>query len=276
MKYLRIGRPGFETPVALADGKYYDLSGPIGDIDGEFLQRGGIATTAGFPEIDIAGQRIAPPIAKPSAIVCIGMNYAAHCAESGAEPPAEPVVFYKHPNTIVGPNDEVEIPRASTRTDWEVELGVVFKKRASYLESEEAALDCIAGFLVANDLSEREFQIERSGGQFSKGKACPTFTPLGPYLVTPDEIADVQGLRMWSKVNGEIRQDSNTKDMIFSVARIIHHMSQFMAFDPGDLLLTGTPEGVALSGRFPYLKAGDTVEVGIDGLGHTSNPTVQA
>jgi 2-keto-4-pentenoate hydratase/2-oxohepta-3-ene-1,7-dioic acid hydratase in catechol pathway len=276
MKYLRIGRPGFETPVALADGKYYDLSGPIGDIDGEFLQRGGIATTAGFPEIDIAGQRIAPPIAKPSAIVCIGMNYAAHCAESGAEPPAEPVVFYKHPNTIVGPNDDVEIPRASTRTDWEVELGVVFKKRASYLESEEAALDCIAGFLVANDLSEREFQIERSGGQFSKGKACPTFTPLGPYLVTPDEIADVQGLRMWSKVNGEIRQDSNTKDMIFSVARIIHHMSQFMAFDPGDLLLTGTPEGVALSGRFPYLKAGDTVEVGIDGLGHTSNPTVQA
>ncbi|MEV3938104.1 fumarylacetoacetate hydrolase family protein [Glycomyces sp. NPDC049804] len=276
MKYLRIGRPGFETPVALADGKYYDLSGPIGDIDGEFLQRGGIATTAGFPEIDIAGQRIAPPIAKPSAIVCIGMNYAAHCAESGAEPPVEPVVFYKHPNTIVGPNDEVEIPRASTRTDWEVELGVVFKKRASYLESEEAALDCVAGFLVANDLSEREFQIERSGGQFSKGKACPTFTPLGPYLVTPDEIADVQGLRMWSKVNGEIRQDSNTKDMIFPVARIIHHMSQFMAFDPGDLLLTGTPEGVALSGRFPYLKAGDTVEVGADGLGHTSNPTVQA
>jgi 2-keto-4-pentenoate hydratase/2-oxohepta-3-ene-1,7-dioic acid hydratase in catechol pathway len=262
--------------VALADGKYYDLSGPIGDIDGEFLQRGGIATAAGFPEIDIAGQRIAPPIAKPSAIVCIGMNYAAHCAESGAEPPAEPVVFYKHPNTIVGPNDDVQIPRASTRTDWEVELGVVFKKRASYLESEEAALDCIAGFLVANDLSEREFQIERSGGQFSKGKACPTFTPLGPYLVTPDEIADVQGLRMWSKVNGEIRQDSNTKDMIFSVARIIHHMSQFMAFDPGDLLLTGTPEGVALSGRFPYLKAGDTVEVGIDGLGHTTNPTVQA
>lgn len=276
MKYLRIGRPGFETPVALADGKYYDLSGPIGDIDGEFLQRGGIATTAGFPEIDIAGQRIAPPIAKPSAIVCIGMNYAAHCAESGAEPPAEPVVFYKHPNTIVGPNDDVEIPRESTRTDWEVELGVVFKQRASYLESEEAALDCVAGFLVANDLSEREFQIERSGGQFSKGKACPTFTPLGPYLVTPDEVADVQGLRMWSKVNGEIRQDSNTKDMIFSVARIIHHMSQFMAFDPGDLLLTGTPEGVALSGRFPYLKAGDTVEVGIDGLGHTSNPTVQA
>ncbi len=276
MKYLRIGQPGYETPVALSGGKYYDLSGPIGDIDAAFLAGGGIATTAGFPEIDIAGERIAPPIAKPSAIVCIGMNYAAHCAESGAEPPAEPVVFYKHPNTIVGPNDDVEIPRASAKTDWEVELGVVFKKRASYLESEEAALDCIAGFLVANDLSEREFQIERSGGQFSKGKACPTFTPLGPHLVTPDEIEDVQQLRMWSKVNGEIRQDSNSRDMIFPVARIIHHMSQFMAFDPGDLLLTGTPEGVALSGRFPYLKAGDVVSVGIDGLGSTKNPTVQA
>jgi 2-keto-4-pentenoate hydratase/2-oxohepta-3-ene-1,7-dioic acid hydratase in catechol pathway len=276
MKYLRIGRPGYETPVAFADGKYYDLSGPIGDIDAAFLGRGGIATVAGFPEIDISGERIAPPIAKPSAIVCIGLNYAAHCAESGAEPPAEPVVFYKHPNTIVGPNDDVEIPRGSAKTDWEVELGVVFAKRASYLESEEAALDCVAGFVVANDLSEREFQIERSGGQFSKGKACPTFTPLGPWLVAPDEIADVQNLRLWSKVNGEGRQDSSTGDMIFSVARIIHHMSQFMAFDPGDLLLTGTPEGVALSGRFPYLKAGDVVEVGIDGLGSTANPTVQA
>jgi 2-keto-4-pentenoate hydratase/2-oxohepta-3-ene-1,7-dioic acid hydratase in catechol pathway len=276
MKYLRIGQPGFETPVALKDGKYYDLSGPIGDIDGTFLERGGIATVAGFPEIDIAGERIAPPIAKPSAIVCIGLNYAAHCAESGAEPPAEPVVFYKHPNTIVGPNDDVEIPRASAKTDWEVELGVVIAKRASYLESEEAALDCIAGFVVANDLSEREFQIERSGGQFSKGKACPTFTPLGPWLVTPDEIEDVQNLRLWSKVNGEGRQDSSTGDMIFSVARIIHHMSQFMAFDPGDLLLTGTPQGVALSGRFPYLKAGDVVEVGVEGLGSTANPTVQA
>ncbi|GAA1661970.1 fumarylacetoacetate hydrolase family protein [Glycomyces endophyticus] len=276
MKYLRIGQPGYETPVALHEGKYYDLSGPIGDVDGEFLARGGVKTVAGFPEIDIAGERIAPPIAKPNAVVCIGMNYAAHCAESGAEPPAEPVVFYKHPNTIVGPNDDVQIPRGSQRTDWEVELGVVFAKPASYLESEEAALDAIAGFVVANDLSEREFQIERSGGQFSKGKACPTFTPLGPWLVTPDEIDDVQSLRMWSKVNGETRQDSNSKDMIFSVATIIHHMSQFMAFDAGDLLLTGTPEGVALSGRFPYLRAGDTVEVGIEGLGATKNPTVQA
>lgn len=278
MKYLRIGQPGHETPVALHEGKYYDLSGSTRDIDGGFLagREGGAASVAGLPEIDIAGRRVAPPIARPNAIVCIGMNYAAHCAESGAEPPAEPVVFYKHPNTIVGPNDDVEIPRGSVRTDWEVELGVVFKQRASYLESEEAALECVAGFVVANDLSEREFQIERSGGQFSKGKACPTFTPLGPWLVTPDEVADVQDLRMWSKVNGEPRQDSNSGDMIFSVAHIIRHMSQFMAFDAGDLLLTGTPEGVALSGRFPYLKAGDVVEVGIEGLGATANPTVQA
>ncbi|MEU5872011.1 fumarylacetoacetate hydrolase family protein [Glycomyces sp. NPDC047369] len=276
MKYLRIGLPGYETPVALHEGKYYDLSSDAVDIDGDFLNSGGIATVAGFPEIDIEDARIAAPIAKPNAIVCIGMNYAAHCAESGAEPPAEPVVFYKHPNTIVGPEDDVEIPRGSQRTDWEVELGVVFAKRASYLESEVEALDAIAGFVVANDLSEREFQIERSGGQFSKGKACPTFTPLGPWLVTPDEIADVQGLRLWSKVNGEARQDSSSKDMIFSVAKIIHHMSQFMAFDAGDLLLTGTPEGVALSGRFPYLTAGDVVEVGIEGLGSTKNPTVQA
>lgn len=276
MKYLRIGLPGYETPVALKDGKYYDLSSATHEIDGEFLRSGGIATVAGFPEIDVEGAHIAAPIAKPSAIVCIGLNYAAHCAESGAEPPPEPVVFYKHPNTIVGPYDDVEIPRASAKTDWEVELGVVLNKRVSYLESEKEALDCIAGFVVANDLSEREFQIERSGGQFSKGKACPTFTPLGPWLVTPDEIEDVQNLRLWSKVNGEGRQDSNTGDMIFSVARIIHHMSQFMAFDPGDLLLTGTPQGVALSGRFPYLKAGDVVEVGVEGLGSTANPTVQA
>ncbi|HEU5128746.1 MAG TPA: fumarylacetoacetate hydrolase family protein [Glycomyces sp.] len=276
MKYLRIGRPGYETPVVAHGGKHYDMSGPIGDIDGEFLARGGVSSVAGFPEIDIAGERLAPPIARPGAVVCIGMNYAAHCAESGAEPPAEPVVFFKHPNTVVGPHDDIEIPRGSTRTDWEVELGVVFGKRASYLESEEAALECVAGFVVANDVSEREFQIERSGGQFSKGKACPTFSPLGPYLVTPDEIADVQGLRLWSKVNGEARQDSGSADMIFSVAHLIFHMSQFMAFDPGDLLLTGTPEGVALSGRFPYLKEGDVVEVGIDGLGQTKNPVVRA
>lgn len=276
MKYLRIGRPGYETPVVAHDGKHYDMSGPIGDIDGEFLARGGVSSVAGFPEIDIAGERIAPPIATPGAVVCIGMNYAAHCAESGAEPPAEPVVFFKHPNTIVGPEDHIEIPRGSSKTDWEVELGVVFGKRASYLESEEAAMDCVAGFVVANDVSEREFQIERSGGQFSKGKACPTFSPLGPYLVTPDEIDDVQRLRLWSKVNGEARQDSGSADMIFSVAHLIFHMSQFMAFDPGDLLLTGTPEGVALSGRFPYLREGDVVEVGIDGLGQTKNPVVQA
>jgi 2,4-diketo-3-deoxy-L-fuconate hydrolase len=271
MKYLRIGEPGSETPVAFADGRYYDLSGVTGDIDGSFLAQG-LSSTDGLPEIDIAGA----PIARPGAVVCIGMNYAAHCAESGATPPAEPVVFYKHPNTVVGPNDELQIPRGSVKTDWEVELGAVFKKRASYLESEAEALDCLAGLVVVNDVSERDFQIERSGGQFSKGKACPTFTPMGPYLTTLDEVADPQALRLWSKVNGEVRQDSGTADMIFSLAHIVFHMSQFMAFDPGDLLLTGTPEGVALSGRFPYLRAGDVSEVGIDGLGATANPVVDA
>ncbi|MFC3493111.1 fumarylacetoacetate hydrolase family protein [Glycomyces rhizosphaerae] len=276
MKYVRIGEPGNESPAAFHEGKFYDLRSRFDDIDPAAIPREGIGDVTAFPVLDMIGKRIAPPIPKPSAIVCIGMNYAAHCAESGVEPPAEPVVFYKHPNTIVGCEDEVQIPRGSVKTDWEVELGVVFSKQASYLESEEDAMECVAGFVVANDLSEREFQIERSGGQFAKGKACPTFTPLGPFLVTPDEIADVQNLRMWSDVNGEPRQASNTGDMIFSVAHIIFHMSQFMAFDPGDLLLTGTPEGVALSGRFPYLKAGDVVETGIEDLGHTANPTVQA
>ncbi|WP_026924396.1 fumarylacetoacetate hydrolase family protein [Glycomyces arizonensis] len=276
MRYLRIGEAGHEIPVVAHGGKHYDLSGRCRDIDGEFLESGGVSGVDGLPEIDVDGHRVGAPIARPGAVVCIGMNYAAHCAESGAEPPAEPVVFFKHPNTIVGPNDDIEIPRGSSKTDWEVELGVVFAKRASYLESEAAALECIAGLVVADDVSEREFQIERSGGQFSKGKACPTFSPLGPCLVTPDEVADVQGLRLWSKVNGEVRQDSSSADMIFSVAHLVFHMSQFMAFDPGDLLLTGTPEGVALSGRFPYLKEGDVVEVGIDGLGQTRNPVVQA
>jgi 2,4-diketo-3-deoxy-L-fuconate hydrolase len=276
MKYMRIGEAGHETPVAVHDGEHYDLSERCRDIDAAFLASGGVPDVDGLPKIDIAGRRVGAPIARPGAVVCIGMNYAAHCAESGAEPPAEPVVFFKHPNTVVGPHDEIEIPRGSSKTDWEVELGVVFAERASYLESEEEALACVAGFLVADDVSEREFQIERSGGQFSKGKACPTFSPLGPELVTPDEIADVQDLRLWSKVNGEARQDSNSADMIFSVAHLIFHMSQFMAFDPGDLLLTGTPEGVAMSGRFPYLKEGDVVEVGIDGLGQTRNPVVRA
>jgi 2-keto-4-pentenoate hydratase/2-oxohepta-3-ene-1,7-dioic acid hydratase in catechol pathway len=194
------------------------------------------------------------------------MNYAAHAAESGAEPPATPVVFFKAPNTLAGPNDPVTIPRGSTKTDWEVELGVVIGKRASYLDSPAESLDHVAGFVVANDLSERAFQLEVSGGQWSKGKIAAGFSPVGPWLVTPDEI-EHQKLGLRSFVNGEPRQDSSTADQIFDVATVIHHLSQYMVLDPGDLIMTGTPEGVALSGRFPYLRPGDVVEVEIDGLG---------
>jgi 2-keto-4-pentenoate hydratase/2-oxohepta-3-ene-1,7-dioic acid hydratase in catechol pathway len=183
------------------------------------------------------------------------------------QPPAQPVVFYKAPNTVVGPDDDILIPRGSEKTDWEVELGVVIGRTARYLDSPEQALDHIAGFTLSNDVSERAFQLEASGGQWSKGKSCETFNPLGPWLVTPDEVDLAGGLRLRSWVNGEPRQDSTTADMIFNVGFLIWHLSQFMVLDPGDLLNTGTPQGVALSGRFPYLAAGDVVELEIDGLG---------
>ena len=194
------------------------------------------------------------------------MNYAAHAAESGAAAPKDPILFFKPPNTVVGPDDAVSLPRGSAKTDWEVELGVVLQKRASYLQSPDESLAHVAGFVVVNDLSEREFQLEVSGGQWSKGKSAPGFSPTGPWLVTPDELDHRSlGLRSW--VNGEARQSSTTADMIFDVEFLLFHLSQFMALEPGDLVLTGTPEGVALSGRFPYLAAGDVVELEIDGLG---------
>ena len=215
---------------------------------------------------DAEALRVGSPLARPGAIVCIGMNYAAHAAESGALPPEQPVLFLKVPNSVVGPYDDVTIPRGSVKTDWEVELGVVIGRRASYLDSPGQALDHVAGFVLANDLSERTFQLELSGGQWSKGKVAPGFSPLGPWVTTPDEIEHQKvGLRSW--VNGEARQDSSSADQIFDVATVIHHLSQYMTLDPGDVILTGTPEGVALSGRFPYLSAGDVVEVEIDGLG---------
>ncbi|MGH3358362.1 MAG: fumarylacetoacetate hydrolase family protein [Nocardioidaceae bacterium] len=194
------------------------------------------------------------------------MNYSAHAAESGSAPPEAPIVFLKTPNTVVGPDDPVEIPRGSTRVDWEVELGVVIGRAASYLDSPDDSAAHIAGFVLANDLSEREFQIEVSGGQWSKGKCAPGFCPTGPWLVTPEEF-DHHAARLRSQVNGEARQDSSTADMIFSVDVLIWQLSQYLTLEPGDLLLTGTPEGVALSGRFPYLSAGDVVELEIDGLG---------
>jgi 2-keto-4-pentenoate hydratase/2-oxohepta-3-ene-1,7-dioic acid hydratase in catechol pathway len=253
----------------------YSLEGLLhgGDIDGAFLARGGIdevraALGAGrLQPIDPYGQRVGAPLARPGAVVCIGQNYAAHAAESGAEPPTAPIVFFKHPNTVVGPYDDVVVPRGSQRTDWEVELAVVIGRPCRYLGSPDDALAHIAGCTIANDVSERDFQIERSGGQWSKGKSCETFNPLGPWLVPTEDVGDLQDLRLRSFVNDEPRQDSTTADMIFSVAELIWDLSQYMLLEPGDVVNTGTPEGVALSGRFAYLSPGDVVRLEIDGLG---------
>lgn len=273
MRFARIGERGHEVPVVVVDGRYRDLRSLTLDIDAAFWESDTVDLVSGalaegtLPELpDAANARIGAPIARPGAVVCVGMNYAAHAAESGSLPPEQPVIFLKVPNTVSGPNDDVELPRDGDKTDWEVELGIVIGQETSYLDSPEEAEAHIAGFVLVNDLSERRFQLEVSGGQWSKGKCAPGFTPTGPWVVTPDEI-DAGDLRLRSFVNGAPRQDSNTGDMIFSVAHIVWHLSQFMTLEPGDLVLTGTPEGVALSGRFPYLQPGDEVEISIDGLG---------
>ncbi|MGN7800438.1 fumarylacetoacetate hydrolase family protein [Leifsonia sp. 22587] len=273
MRFLRLGAPGAEIP-AVSDGDgTWDLRPLTADIDGAFLAADGLARAeaaarAGdLPPLDPSGLRVGAPIARPQAVICIGMNYAAHARESGSEPPGDIVVFYKHPNTVVGPYDDILLPPGSTTTDWEVELAVVIGRRARYLDSPEEALAHIAGFAVANDVSEREYQLQRSLGQWSKGKSFETFNPLGPWLVPAAEVGDGSGLGIRSRVNGEPRQDSSTSDLVFGVADIIHRLSRFMVLEPGDLINTGTPEGVGLSGRFPYLGAGDVVEVTIDGLG---------
>jgi len=271
MRLMRLGDAGSEVPVALVAGRHLDLRPITADIDGAFLGAGGLdrvrAELASLPELaGAAGLRVGAPVARPQAVFCIGMNYAAHAAESGAEPPSVPIVFLKTPNTIVGPCDDVVLPPGSTRTDWEVELAVVIGRRAAYLSSPEESLGHVAGFAVANDLSERAHQFDESGGQWSKGKIAPGFCPLGPWLVTPDEV-EVRGLRLRSWVNGEPRQDSTTSDQIFDVPTLVHHLSQYAVLEAGDVIVTGTPEGVALSGRFPYLADGDVVEVEIEGLG---------
>jgi len=275
MKLMRVGPVGRERPVLRTDDeRYLDLRSLVSDLDSEFFAGDGIARCAAalaadqLAEVDVSGLRIGAPIAKPSVVLCIGMNYAAHAAESGAEPPEHPVVFYKAPNTLVGPYDNVNLPRGATKLDWEVELAVVIGKRARYLASPDEALGCVAGYAISNDVSERVFQLEMSGGQWSKGKSAETFNPFGPWLATADEVPDPGVLRLRSWVNKEPRQDSNTADLIFSVPTLIHHLSQFTVLEPGDVINTGTPEGVALSGRFPYLRAGDVVEMEIDGLGH--------
>jgi 2-keto-4-pentenoate hydratase/2-oxohepta-3-ene-1,7-dioic acid hydratase in catechol pathway len=275
MRYLRVGPAGAETPVLLSGGDHFDLSGVTGDIDGAFLAAGGFTgDVADLPRIDISGQRIGAPIARPGVVLCIGQNYVAHAAESGATPPEVPIMFYKAPNTVVGPHEDIAIPRGSVKTDWEVELGVVIGQTARYLETAEDALACVAGYVLSNDVSERDYQLAVSGGQWSKGKSCETFNPLGPWLVTPDELEFPLRLRSW--VNGEPRQDSSTADMIFDVAYLIRDLSHYTVLEPGDLLNTGTPQGVALSGRFGYLTAGDVVEVEIDGLGRQRSTTKDA
>jgi 2-keto-4-pentenoate hydratase/2-oxohepta-3-ene-1,7-dioic acid hydratase in catechol pathway len=283
MRLLRVGPPGAEIPAVLtADGTCFDLRPLTNDIDAAFLTADRLdlardtVAAGSLPVLDIAGQRLGAPVARPGVVLCIGMNYAAHAAESGAQPPQYPVVFYKAPNTIVGPDDEVLNPRGASKLDWEVELAVVIGARARYLDSPAQALAHVAGYAVANDVSERAFQLEISGGQWSKGKSCETFNPLGPWLVTADEIGDPQALGLRSWVNGEARQNSSTKDMIFSVAEIIYQLSQVTVLEPGDVINTGTPEGVALSGRFPYLAPGDVMELEIDGLGRQRQVVGQA
>ncbi len=272
MKLLRVGEPGAERPVVEVGGSYYDAGG-VGDFTPEFWAADGPARLAAgvrdgsLPVVDLDGERIGSPVLRPSAVICIGQNYAAHAAESGAEPPTRPIIFLKTPNTVAGPNDDVVIPTGSTKSDWEVELGLVIGRPAWRCPDDESAAGCIGGYVLANDLSEREWQLEISGGQWSKGKCAPGYLPLGPYVVTPDEFdpADVR-LRSW--VNGEPRQDSRTADMIFSPAELVRDLSQVMRLEPGDVISTGTPQGVALSGRFPYLVPGDVVDLEIEGLGH--------
>jgi 2-keto-4-pentenoate hydratase/2-oxohepta-3-ene-1,7-dioic acid hydratase in catechol pathway len=283
MTFSRLGEPGRESPVLVHDGVSYDLRPLTDDLDGAFLAGGGLeraerALEAGelAPLEGAEGLRVGAAIARPGKVVCIGLNYRDHAEETGATLPEEPVVFMKDPSTVVGPFDQILIPRASQKTDWEVELGVVIGSEARYLDSPEDAAACIAGYVVSHDVSEREFQLER-GGQWDKGKSCETFNPVGPTLVAAGRVADPQslGLRLW--VNGELRQNGTTANMLFGVNHIVWYLSQFMVLHPGDLINTGTPAGVALGlpGK-PYLRAGDVIELEIDGLGRGRQECVQA
>ncbi|MYT13262.1 2-keto-4-pentenoate hydratase/2-oxohepta-3-ene-1,7-dioic acid hydratase (catechol pathway) [Streptomyces sp. SceaMP-e96] len=276
MKLLRVGTVGAERPALLdGTGTLRDLSGLVPDIDGALLadeaklaQLRTAAASGELPGLDPAGLRTGPPVARIGKIVCIGLNYHDHARETGAATPAEPILFMKAPDTVVGPDDTVLVPRDSVKTDWEVELAVVIGRTARYLESDAQALAAVAGYAVAHDVSERAFQIER-GGQWDKGKNCETFNPLGPWLVTADEVPDPQnlGLRLW--VNGELKQDGTTAEQIFPVAEVVRYVSRFMTLYPGDVINTGTPAGVAMGHPEPkpYLRAGDVVELEIDGLG---------
>lgn len=273
MKLIRFGDPGKEKIGVIIDDVKYDVSALGEDYNEPFFETGGLDRLKSYitknkrklNQID-NDIRLGPPVARPSKIVCVGLNYAKHASESGVPIPAEPVIFMKASTAMVGPNDDIVIPKMSVKTDWEVELAFVIGKKASYVSKEEA-LEYVAGYCVHNDVSERAFQLEK-GGSWDKGKGCDTFAPLGPFLATPDEIPHPHKLRLWLKVNNKIMQDGNTEDLIFDIPYLISYISQFMTLIPGDVISTGTPSGVGLGFNPPvYLKAGDVVELGIDGLG---------
>jgi 2-keto-4-pentenoate hydratase/2-oxohepta-3-ene-1,7-dioic acid hydratase in catechol pathway len=278
MKLIRFGKEGKEKPGIHLDEKNYDLSAFIKDYDESFFEQNGLEKLASIvneeklPLVE-DGQRIGSPIARPSKILCIGLNYAKHAKETGAAIPTEPILFMKSTSSLTGPFDNIIIPKNSEKTDWEVELGVVIGKKASYV-SEAEAMDYVAGYVLHNDVSERAFQLER-GGTWDKGKGCDSFAPLGPWLVTKDEIPNPHQLRLWLSLNGKMMQDSNTDDLIFNIPQLISYSSQFMTLLPGDVISTGTPAGVGL-GFSPniYLKPGDIVELGIDGLGSSKQTAI--
>jgi 2-keto-4-pentenoate hydratase/2-oxohepta-3-ene-1,7-dioic acid hydratase in catechol pathway len=281
MKLIRYGQFGKEKTGVVIEGKNYDTSAFGEDYDEQFFQNDGINRLSTFvannkANLPLLGDdiRFGTPIGRPSKIVCIGLNYAKHAKETNAPIPSEPILFFKSTTSLVGPNDTVMLPKGSLKTDWEVELAFVIGKKASYVSKEEA-MDYVAGYVLHNDISERAFQLER-GGQWAKGKGCDTFAPLGPWLVTKEEIENPNNLRLWLKVNGKMMQDGNTDDFIFDVAYVVSYLSEFMTLLPGDVISTGTPHGVGLGFKPPiYLKEGDVMELGIDRLG-TSKQTVIA
>ncbi|MGI4867799.1 MAG: fumarylacetoacetate hydrolase family protein [Janthinobacterium lividum] len=281
MKLIRYGQPGQEKPGVILHDQRYDVSAFGQDYTEDFFATNGLQRLADFLQANKGslplladGERLGPPVARPSKILCIGLNYADHARETGATPPPEPVLFMKSTTAYVGPNDDIIIPKNSVKTDWEVELAVVIGKRASYVE-EADALEYIAGYVLHNDVSEREFQLERSG-TWDKGKGCDTFAPVGPFMATPEEIGDVDNLRLWLTVNGKAMQNGTTANLIFKIPFLISYLSQFMTLLPGDIISTGTPAGVGLGMSPPvYLQPGDVVELGIDGLG-TSRQVVKA
>ena len=273
MKLLRFGEPGKEKPAVVLNNETLDVSSFGEDFSEFFFENNGVerlakwveANASGLPKVK-AGFRFGAPFTRPSKIICVGLNYAKHAAESNMPLPKEPILFFKSTTALCGPNDNLLIPRKSLKTDWEVELAVVIGKKASYVE-ENNAMDYVAGFCLHNDYSEREFQLERNG-QWVKGKSCDTFAPMGPYMVTKDEIKDFNNMRMWLKVNGKTLQDGNTDDMIFQVPTLVSYISQFMTLLPGDIISTGTPAGVGLGFNPPiFIKPDDVIELGIEGLG---------